>query len=455
MNHTMPSVLRRRLATAFCASLVVAGFAASCEKQASMFDKSGRAAVTPEADKAQPPGGDNPHGTGEAKAAEGLDDASKAIIARTATVKMMYAKHVLLGWKELADIYRGQMDPRAAARDKDAAGKLALELADKLRANPDQMDALVKEYSEDPGMAGGDAYTVKESTPFVPEFKTLALRLELKEVGIVKTDFGYHVIMSVPAPPLDPLEPADILARPETAGSVLVQHVLIGWKDVPAAKQRPVDDRAKNRDKAAADKLAQEVLAKIKGGGDMKALMKEFSEDPGSKDTGKEYPVDENTGMVDSFKNLALRLQVGEAGMVKSQFGWHVMKRMAPPPPDALESADILAREPVTAKSKVKHILLSCKELNGQDPRAQKRSRAELDTLIKQTVAALQAKTKIEPLMAQLSEDPGSAQSGIDYEVSPEASLVEPFKRLGLRLNVGEVGVVKTDFGFHIIQRTE
>jgi len=32
---------------------------------------------------------------------------------------------------------------------------------------------------------------------------------------------------------------------------------------------------------------------------------------------------------------------------------------------------------------------------------------------------------------------------------------VEPFKNLSLRLKPNEVGVVKTDFGIHIIQRVE
>jgi parvulin-like peptidyl-prolyl isomerase len=41
------------------------------------------------------------------------------------------------------------------------------------------------------------------------------------------------------------------------------------------------------------------------------------------------------------------------------------------------------------------------------------------------------------------------------YDVDPAAGLVQPFKDLSLRLKVNEVGVVKTDFGIHIIQRVE
>ena len=69
--------------------------------------------------------------------------------------------------------------------------------------------------------------------------------------------------------------------------------------------------------------------------------------------------------------------------------------------------------------------------------------------------AKIQKGAKIEALMAELSEDPGSAKSGEGYDVTPDAGLVPPFKNLGLRLNPGEVGVVKSEFGIHIIQRVD
>ena len=380
---------------------------------------------------------------------------SKDILARTETASTADVKHVLIGWKDLADVYGARMDPRAKDRSNEDAARLAQELAAKLRANPDTIDALVKEHSEDPGSASGEPYTVTPDAAFVPEFKNLSLRLKEKEVGIVKTRFGYHVIERVPPPPPDPLESADILARPGKTEQGLVQHVLIGWKDSPMAKQGRLDPRAKDRSKEDADKLAKEVLDKVRAGGDMAALMKQYSEDPGSKDNARIYDVDPGAPLVPPFKNLSLRLELDEAGLVKSPFGWHVIKRVPPPPPDKLESADILGRAPVTQKGKVKHILLGWKDVNGGDPRATARSRADLDALVKKTVARLKKGEKIEPLMKELSEDPGSAASGDGYDVDPAAGLVQPFKDLSLRLNVGEVGVVKTDFGFHIIQRVE
>lgn len=381
---------------------------------------------------------------------------SKDILARTETAPHVYVKHVLLAWKDLAGAYQGHLDPRAAKRSNDEAAAHAQEILAKLKANPDAIDQLSKDESEDPGSASGDPYEVKADSPFVPEFKNLAVRLKEKEAGIVKTQFGYHVIERVAPPPPDPLESNDILARQPEAGPVQVQHVLIGWKDTPAAKAGRADPKAKDRDKAAADKLAKEVFEKAKAkNADMAKLMKDYSEDPGSKDNAKAYEVSADTPFVETFKNLALRLKLGEVGMVKSPFGWHVIKRVPPPPPDALESADILKREPTTKSAKVKHILLGWTDVHAEDERGKKRTRAELEKLVKDTVAKLKKGDKIEPLMAELSEDPGSAKDGKSYDVTPDAGLVPPFKALSLRLKVGEVGVVKTDFGIHIIQRTE
>jgi parvulin-like peptidyl-prolyl isomerase len=425
----------RRLALAS----VLASAAAGCEKAPSKLDK----VVMERAPKGAGAVGDCVGGT-----AAVADIESKDILARKETTPVVYAKHVLIGWKDLEQAYRGQMDPRAKGRSQADASKLALDVLGKLKADPKAIDALVEQHGEDPGMKGGEPYKIEASTQFVPEFKNLAVRLQEGEAGIVKTTYGYHVIERVPAPPRDPLESAAILERknPSTE-EVKVQHVLIGWKGAPAA-------RSATRTKEEADKIAKEVLDKVTAGGDMAALMKEYSEDPGSKDNGRIYDVAPDSPMVEPFKDLSLRLNVNEAGIVKSPFGWHVIKRVQPAP-DALESADILSRQPVTQTAKVKHILLGWNEVNGGDPRATARTRPELEKLVKDTVDKLKKGGKVDDLMAELSEDPGSAKTATSYDVTPDAGLVTPFKNLSLRLNPGEVGVVRTNFGIHIIVRVD
>ena len=391
-------------------------------------------------------------GSGSAVPDNAQDIDSKDILARAPVGQEVQVKHILIGWGALDDkTYHGRIDARAKKRDNAAAAKLAQDLAAQLKADPKQIDALVKTNSEDPGSLTGEPYTVDKDTPFVPEFKQLALRLNVNEVGIVKTAFGYHVMMRVPPPPLDPLESKDILERPAEAGPVPVQHVLIGWKDTPMAK-RSADPRAKDRTKEQADKLATDILAKAKAGEDFSKLMKDFSEDPGSKDTGKSYDVATDAPYVDSFKKLALRLKEGEVGLVKSPFGWHIMKRL---PPDSLESADILKRDVQAPKVKVKHILLGWTDAHAEDPRGTKRTRAELEKLVKDTEAKLNAGAKIEDLMKSLSEDPGSAKTGDSYDVTADSQFVPPFKNLALRLKLNEVGAVKSNYGIHVMKRVE
>ena len=189
---------------------------------------------------------------GAAPAGDSIE--SKDILARTKTAPEVQVKHVLFGWKDLAAAYRGQMDPRAANRTQAEADKLARDIAAKLKAKPADIDALVKQFSEDPGSQSGEPYTVKADTAFVPEFKNLALRLEVNEVGIVKTNYGYHVMMRVtppPPPPPDPLESADILARPPPPDGETshVLHIMLTFKGTKRATPEA-------RTKEEADKLA-------------------------------------------------------------------------------------------------------------------------------------------------------------------------------------------------------
>ena len=417
---------------------MVLAVAASCQRNPSKLDdmKSGSATAAAKV------------GAGSAAPATPAQDIdSKDILARTETTDEVTVKHVLLGWKDLAPFYarRGGIDARAKDRSNADAAKLAKDVLAQLKANPAKIDELVAKYSEDPGAKTGEPYEVQKDTPFVPEFKNLALRLKINEAGIVKTPFGYHVIERVPPPPPDPLESADILARPAEKGPVSVQHVLIGFKDADG----------KDRSKEEAGKIVSEVMAKVKAGAEFKDLMKQYSDDKGSKDSGRAYDISADASMPEQMKKLSLRLKENEVGVVKAPYGYQVIKRVPPPPPDSLDSTDILKREAVTKKAKVKHILLGWSEVHGSDPRGTKRSRADLEKLVKDTVAKLKKGDKIEPLMAKLSENPGSAKSGQSYDVTPDAGLVEPFKDLSLRLNVGEVGVVKSQFGIHIIQRVE
>jgi peptidyl-prolyl cis-trans isomerase D len=126
---------------------------------------------------------------------------------------------------------------------------------------------------------------------------------------------------------------------------------------------------------------------------------------------------------------------------------------------ETVVSTEILRREPRTNHAKVKHILISWKDKvdgKGQaDPRATSRTKLDAEREIRALLKQIAAGAEFETLMGPHSEDPGSATTGESYDVSPDAQLVIEFRQLGLRLDVNEVGVVESDYGFHIIKRVE
>ncbi|HEY3805725.1 MAG TPA: peptidylprolyl isomerase [Kofleriaceae bacterium] len=129
------------------------------------------------------------------------------------------------------------------------------------------------------------------------------------------------------------------------------------------------------------------------------------------------------------------------------------------PQHDPVESADILSREPLANTAEVKHILIGWSDGSGdassKDPRAVKRTKKDAEDQIRAIMVQIKNGADFDAMMKQYSEDPGSASSGRAYTVSPDAQLVIEFKQLGLRLKIGEVGVVQSEFGFHIMKRVD
>lgn len=131
---------------------------------------------------------------------------------------------------------------------------------------------------------------------------------------------------SDPAPTGPAIQSNDVLAREAQANRTMVQHILIGWQGRRDADQQ--DPRANARSREEADALAVSILERVRAGEAMEALMAEYSEDPGSARSGQAYEVTPSASLVFEFKRLGLRLKVGEAGLVLSDYGWHVMKRV-------------------------------------------------------------------------------------------------------------------------------
>lgn len=88
-------------------------------------------------------------------------------------------------------------------------------------------------------------------------------------------------------------------------------------------------DKSKPEEIEAAKKKAEGILERIKKGEDFGKLAKEFSDDPGSKDKGGQYPGESVESFVPEFKTSVAALKPGELDqkLVQTQFGFHIIKR--------------------------------------------------------------------------------------------------------------------------------
>src|SRR5437879_2755444 len=104
-------------------------------------------------------------------------------------------------------------------------------------------------------------------------------------------------------------------------------------------------------------------------------------------------------------------------------------------------SSDILARDPITNRATIKHILIGWKDVGDddrRDPRASQRSKHDAEDLVRDLVGKLHGGADFDAAMKKFSEDPGSAGGARAYEISPSASYVIESKQLGLRLQANE-----------------
>jgi len=84
--------------------------------------------------------------------------------------------------------------------------------------------------------------------------------------------------------------------------------------------------KTEGKDEATVEKAAQAVLARVGAGEDFAALAKQFSEDS-SATNGGDLDFSAREGWVKEFSDAAFGQDVGEvSGLVKSQFGFHIIK---------------------------------------------------------------------------------------------------------------------------------
>lgn len=97
-----------------------------------------------------------------------------------------------------------------------------------------------------------------------------------------------------------------------------------------------------------------------------------------------------------------------------------------------------------TTVMKARHILISAPK---GDTKKIESAKKLSDSLVKVVNSA-----NFEEFVKKYSEDPGSKEKGGVYEDFMDYEMVEPFSKFASEKPVGTIGVVQTDFGFHIME---
>lgn len=109
-------------------------------------------------------------------------------------------------------------------------------------------------------------------------------------------------------------------ARFEQPERVSASHILFSTRDQVTGTELGEEQ------KKAKHKLAEDVRKRVVAGEDFAKLAKEYSEDPGSKDTGGEYTFARGK-MVPEFEAAAFSLGTNQVSdIVTTQFGYHIIK---------------------------------------------------------------------------------------------------------------------------------
>jgi peptidyl-prolyl cis-trans isomerase D len=100
---------------------------------------------------------------------------------------------------------------------------------------------------------------------------------------------------------------------------VKVSHILIPFNGA-------LPNKTEIKDSTQAMAIANDLLTKIKGGADLGTLAKDYSSDPGSANNKGAYDWAPASKYVQEFGQFAATHNRGEVGVVRTQFGYHVMQ---------------------------------------------------------------------------------------------------------------------------------
>lgn len=145
--------------------------------------------------------------------------------------------------------------------------------------------------------------------------------------------------------------------------SVTARHILIATVNSQTGEPIMEDSLAK--------KKADSIYAAINAGADFAAMARQFSEDPGSKDKGGEYKNVYYGQMVPEFNEFIFTKPAGSKGVVKTQFGYHVMEVISQKGSAPAYKIAFLGKEILASEATIERASLEATKLAAQkDPKS-------------------------------------------------------------------------------------
>lgn len=227
--------------------------------------------------------------------------------------EMVKASHILI-----------TLAPNASPKDTLIAWELINEAKDKVEKGADFNEVAVA-YSQDPSAVNNKGHLGYFSAfKMIYPFEKAAFSTPKGEVsGIIRTDFGYHIIYV-----------HDKIAHP---GEISVAHIM---------KIFPQNATEEQKDQLKHD--IDSIYGLLKKGEDFADLAKQFSDDQQTSQNGGEMQPFSLDNMVPEFANAAFSLDEDNSVSepVRTDFGWHIIKRLKviPVVDPKTRSAEIMSR---------------------------------------------------------------------------------------------------------------
>ncbi|HDR90491.1 MAG TPA: peptidylprolyl isomerase [Bacteroidetes bacterium] len=243
-----------------------------------------------------------------------------------------YNRHLMReAWERMQTDIRAShilisLDEWAAPEDTLAAWEKAVNIRKRILAG-EPFEQVARGTSDDPSVRhnGGDLGFFTAFSMIYP-FETAACQMEVGEVSMpVRTRYGYHIIK--------------VTDKRPAAGQIKVAHIMVAASEKAAEE---LQQQAKEK--------VDLIMKKLRQGEPFDNLAVEYSDDQASAARGGELPWFGVGRMTRPFEEAAFALKKNGdiSDPVRTEYGWHIIKRLDHRPVGSFESMQKDLEERVT-----------------------------------------------------------------------------------------------------------